>query len=231
MAFFEKNWFLLLTQAIALGLSYAWLYLNQDKLKIKFWELIIFMTVGYAGGFFFAKFFAVIEAGFDWKNSANYRIFGPILFDVSYILAYSLLRKMPIKTTLDIVCITVLISMFLARTNCLFEGCCYGKYIGSTNIRWPIRETEMLYDALLMIIFIPKIYKGKTNGEVYPIYIASYGFLRFCLEWFREFYIKPGESNFHLAHIWSISFILIGSIWLGVHFINQKKEKCNNEKC
>ena len=229
MAFIQNNWFLLIMQSVALGFAYVWLYLNKDKLKIKFWELVIFITVGFAGGFFFAKFFALLEVGFIWEKSVNYRIFGPILFDSVYIVVYGLIRKIPLGKFLDCVCVTVIVSMMLARVNCIFEGCCYGKRAFGSDYRWPIREIEILYDIILLVFAIPYIYKNKSKGDVYPAYIGTYGVIRFILEWFRDHYSSE-EGAFHLAHIWSIAFIVIGSIWYFGLLIYRKRRAIVDEK-
>ena len=64
---------------------------------------------------------------------------------------------------------------------------------------------------IFIILTADKIYKDKTSGYVYPIYMLSYGIFRFIIEFMRE---ANSHSVLHIGHIWSIISILVGCIAL-----------------
>ena len=48
-----------------------------------------------------------------------------------------------------------------------------------------VREAEIIFRAVLIVIVAVRIRKGLTNGEVYPIYMISYGAFRFITQFWR----------------------------------------------
>ena len=104
-----------------------------------------------------------------------------------------------------------------ARVNCLFSGCCLGLPISGTSLRWPTREAELLYYAVILFFFVRKTLRGKTDGTLYPIYMISYGILRFFLEFLR---VSPTHTLFHLSHLWALLCLLTG-----LSFLWQKQQK------
>ena len=48
-----------------------------------------------------------------------------------------------------------------------------------------VREAEIIFRAVLIVIFAVRIRKGLTNGEVYPIYMISYGAFHFITQFWR----------------------------------------------
>lgn len=93
------------------------------------------------------------------------------------------------------------------------------------SIRWPIRELELLYYIAMMIYFGIKVYKGKTSGEVYPIYMVSYGVLRLIIEPLRVEYDSLGAI--HFGTIWSILSIIIG---LSIYWSQKEETKKRRRK-
>lgn len=215
MAFFENNWFLLVALLVGIILSFVWCFLTRKKADVKVWQTILILVIGFIWGFFAAKFFALIEAGFVWSKSANYRIFGPILFDGFYFLILAAIMKRSFYDIAAWLIPTIIISLIASRINCLYEGCCYGTLINHEGeARWPIREIEIGYHVLLLGFICYCFIKDKFTKQLYPIYFISYGVLRFILEFFRFQYLPTDGSTWHLAHLWSIFFILIGAVWL-----------------
>ena len=109
--------------------------------------------------------------------------------------------------------------------NCLISGCCQGQvipFIHSHTVRWPTRETELVFYAVLLTFAIIGVIKNKTNGTLYPLYMIAYGIFRFVIEWFRvtEHTIGP----FHISHFWSLLALIIGaSVYFEIHNKSKKK--------
>ncbi|MBR0481238.1 MAG: prolipoprotein diacylglyceryl transferase [Firmicutes bacterium] len=115
------------------------------------------------------------------------------------------------------------VSLLLQRIRCIVTGCCIGKTIGSSGMRWPVREAEILFYALMLICLILYRRKGyiaskskhiKTKGVMFPFLMICYGCLRFLLEFLRD---NGKASLFHMAHIWSVLAVLTGlSIYIEI---------------
>lgn len=86
-----------------------------------------------------------------------------------------------------------------------------------------IREAEIVFYAVLIVIFAVRIRKGLTNGEVYPIHIISYGVFRFITQFWRESYFQLGPL--HLSHYWAILSVIIGTVFLIIVKRKNKKVK------
>lgn len=215
----QKLWLILI---IGILYDYYWLSDWEKKLKFKtsiIWIVSISLTIL---GVIFAKLFAFIEAIFVVNNMANIRIYGVVFFTpLSYYLV-ARVTKSNMADIFDLFTVCTLFSLLCARFDCILSECCVGNLIFDNNhIRWPIREIEIIYYLILIYIFKKKIYKNKSNGELYYIFMISYGILRFILEWFREEYMEL-IFNLHTAHIWSLVSICIGMIIL-------KRQKCKNK--
>ena len=119
----------------------------------------------------------------------------------------------------------MVVSAIFGRLDCFVKGCCYGLPFFDTGFRWPIREIELATNVIFIASFIPRLLKGKTHGEIYPIYMIYYGVVRFFLESFRVEGEMIGVGAFHLAHIWSLISIIAGIAGLFIEYEADQKEK------
>ncbi len=105
-------------------------------------------------------------------------------------------------------------SMFLQRIRCFITNCCYGKLIGDTGLRWPTREAELLFYALMLIWLLMRVKGNKfIKGSLFPLLMTCYGAFRFVVEFARD----NGSGVFHLAHLWSLFTLIIGlSVYIEV---------------
>jgi prolipoprotein diacylglyceryltransferase len=162
----------------------------------------------------FAMLFARLE------GEGNMSLYGGLFFlPITYIIG-ALVTKRKVRDVVDVFAVCTLITVFFARLNCLIAGCCLGKCIGETAMRWPHREVELILYAILLEVFIYRCRKKKNHGELYPVYMISYGTLRFITEFLRE---STQTSTFHRAHYWSIICVVIGVAALII--INHKYRK------
>lgn len=170
---------------------------------------------------------AIVEAGFNVSRAANLRIYGAtFVIPVLYYVAAKIFHRKPVEF-FDTCTVILMFDLFLGRLNCILSGCCAGRILAGA-FRWPIRELELVYYIVMMIGFGIKVYKGKTSGEVYPMYMISYGILRLIIEPLRVEYDSLGEI--HFGTIWSIISILIG---LSVYWTQKEKDtkRRKQEKC
>ncbi len=214
---------------IGMVFTFDWLMLNKKRLKLNWYQSLL-TTIGQTAiGLFFSMLFAWIEVGFDFSKAASIRMYGLIFFYPLVYYAHAKVFKTDTRIVFDTFFIATIVFMFLARINCLISGCCGAIPIGPSAIRLPIREVEMVLNAVYLLIAAPKVYKGKTTGRVYPIYLIVYGIYRFVIEFVRE----EGDTilgieRLHLAHVWSLISIAAGIIILAI--MAKKEKSVSNNK-
>ena len=173
------------------------------------------------------RLLAILEAGGDVEKAANIRLYGAILVLPLLYYIWGRVTKRDTALVMDVAAICVIFGAISGRLNCFTVGCCEGTLMFSEGtVRWPIREAELVFYALFILVFWNKILKKKTHGEVYPLYAVSYGTLRFLCEFVREEYTTQ-VGIFHLAHIWSLIAIAGGAI---AFYMVQKAHRVNSRK-
>jgi phosphatidylglycerol:prolipoprotein diacylglycerol transferase len=138
-------------------------------------------------------------------------------------------RKYSKKEFRDLWALTVPMELSLVRLGCFFAGCCLGVQahhgVHFPNdpegfYRVPIQLIEVVFDVGIFILLIVLEKKKINKGYLYPIFMVSYGFIRFILEFWRDtakhFY---GLSN---GQIFAFISVIIGCIW--IMLLYRKKE-------
>lgn len=204
--------FLAVILTIATVFAAIWLVLLRKRLQMHPLVALLLAVAHTLYGVACVRVFAFMEGA----NSGAMSLFGAVFFmPVAYYIGAKL-SKRPVGEVFDVFAIPMIVTLMLARCNCLASGCCLGRTIPGLSIRWPTRESEMLFYAVFLVLMIPRVWKGKTNGRLYPIYMISYGIFRAVIECFRE---SGSMTFFHLPHLWALIAIVIG---LGVIFELQK---------
>ena len=198
----------------------------KKELQNKWYAAVIVCILIAAVGVISAKLFAVLEGWIAGEEPGSMSIYGAIFMTPLVCLLGTLIFRRPIKTTMDILTIPIVILAGLARVNCLIQGCCLGLEIPGTNMRYPTRELELVFDVVLIIILIRITAKKRFKGTNYPIYLLSYGIFRFIIQWFREPGFMVGPLT--LSHIWSILSILIGLCF--IILLKKTETKSNSKK-
>lgn len=196
--------------------TFLWLLQFRDRLQMTWWAALIFSIIHVLYGVFCVRIFAVFEGA----SIGSMSIFGAVFFmPIGYFLGAKLFKR-PVKEVFDIFTIPMIFTLLCARVNCLVSGCCYGLNIGHTDLRWPTRESEMLFYIIFLLIVAPRVKKAVMNGKVYPIYMLAYGIFRGINEFFR--YSATTTSMFHLSHVWAIISLAIG---LTILLVMRNREK------
>lgn len=212
---------------LALGTIFNifWLFHFQDRLKMKWWAILIISVLHTVYGVLTVKVFAFAEAGFDSSSLGNMSIFGGVfLMPLAYFLGAKLFKRKP-SEVFDIFTICMMFTLMCARINCIISGCCFGLMLpGLNGVRWPTRELEVAFYVVLLIVLGRKVLRGRTHGEIYPLYMAAYGAFRFVTEFFR--YSEHSAGIFHLSHLWAlIAFGLGVSIYYELQSKNKKTRR------
>ena len=205
ISFFQENSLYLLL-AVATAATFVWLLLFRERLRITRIAALGLSLLHVAVGLLCVKFFAFLEGA----DSGARSLFGAVFFmPLAYALGAKLSRRKA-ADVFDIFAVCMIFTLFCARISCLVSGCCQGRMIpGLEPHRWPTREAELIFYAVFLTLTVPKIWKGKTQGQVYPQYMMYYGLTRFILELFRD---NGTNYVFHLAHLWAILAFVLGFV-------------------
>lgn len=207
--------------AIGAVFTFVWQMVLRKRLQVKWYAALLIAVLHTLLGVLSVKVFAFLETGFDPDSLGNMSLFGGIFFMPLAYWAGAKLTKRNTVQVFDIFTICMIFTVMCARINCIFAGCCFGTLIpGLGNIRWPTREAEVVFYVVLLIVLGRKVLAGKSHGEIYPIYMISYGTLRFVLEFLRY---KAGSTFiFHLSHLWALVTFALG---LSIYYEIQSPKK------
>lgn len=197
---------LLVILSIATLFGYFWLIQFTSRLKIKEIWAFLLSAAHTVVGVLCVKLFAFLESG----EGGGMSLFGAVFFLPAAYYAAAKLSKRKISDVFDIFTICTIFTLLCARINCLIGGCCLGKVIpGTDGFRWPTRELEFVFYIVLLVWLGKKVGKGKYSGQIYPLYMISYGIFRFIVEWFRE--SEHIFGIFHISHLWALISIAVGA--------------------
>lgn len=223
LSYFTNN--IMLTCILAgTAIMTVWWLKFQKKLNMK-WYIAPILGIGhFVLGAITLKLWGGFESSLGFDQNATMKLFGGVfLIPPVYYLAAKLTKR-DTALIMDICAVCCIIG-FIGRGSCLANGCCQGTLIfPDGSVRWPLNEIEIIGSFLFVCYFWQRVYKGKTKGMALPAMYLFYGSMRFVLEWFREEYTTVGFL--HLAHIWSLLAIAIGTgIYIKMSLKTQKSKK------
>lgn len=203
--------------------SFLWLMQFRGRLNMKWYAALPIAICHTLVGVICVKAFAFMETGFDSDSLGNMSLFGGVFFMPLLYLAGAKLTKRKAADVCDAFTGCMILTVMCARVNCILSGCCTGLFIPGTQMRFPTRESELLYYVVMLILLIPRVDKDKNPGSIYPLYMATYGAFRFFNEFFRT---SSSDMLFHLSHLWAaIAFVVGLSIYAETKARNHKGKK------
>lgn len=215
----ENKFYLIL--AVATVFNCFWIMQFSKKLQISTLKACLLAVVNTIFSVIAAKVFAFLENG-----EGGMSLFGGIFFLPAVYYIEAKLIKQKASAVFDVLTICTIVTVMCARINCLFGGCCLGKVIpGLEGFRWPTREIELALYIVLIIWLSKRLEKGKFTGQLYPLYMISYGIFRFIEEWFRE--SEQVYGLFHLSHLWAVISIAVGT---GIYYRLKKNSVSTGNK-
>lgn len=210
----EEILFLLLF--IGVVFTAIWLSKFRDRLDMSRYMVILLSVLSMITGFLTVSLFAKME-NLGNPNGGRISLFGGVFFMPIAFGLGAKISKRKISEVFDIFTIPMIVAMMCGRTSCILTGCCEGRPIpGLNGLKWPTRELELVFYLAILLYYAPRVLKRRTYGEVYPVYMMTYGIFRFIAETFRV--SASTNSVFHISHIWALVSLCVGSsIYIDLH--------------
>ena len=213
-----KQSFLLMLLLVGTSFNIAWLGSQKTRIGVNTLGVVLLSVLHTIYGVLAVTIFAALEA-MDLSAISNFSLFGAVFFMPFFYFSVAKFLHISSKEVFDLFTPCVMTTLMLSRFNCLHSGCCLGMQINGTVLRWPTREAEIVFYLVFLLLSLPRIRDRKASGEIYPLYMVSYGCFRFIEEFFRA---SKNKSFFHLAHLWAILAVLVG---LSIFFEQKEKKK------
>lgn len=207
-AWFSAHSLISLLALAALGTVF-WVWQARRRLSLRPPWVLLLSLLHVAVGVGCVKLFAVLEAG-SLDAAGNMSLFGAVFFLPLFYWLGARLTHRSIPEVFDVFVVPMVFTLACARVNCLLSGCCLGRLIPGSTLRWPTREAELLFYAVLLGWFLFRTRRGGTRGRLYPIYMIAYGAFRFVTEFFRQ----GSDSLLHLSHLWALICLILGAAFL-----------------
>jgi phosphatidylglycerol:prolipoprotein diacylglycerol transferase len=155
--------------------------------------------------------------------------YGGFVFATLAAVVYARLKKLPMMKLADVFAPSIALGHAFGRMGCFFNGCCYGK---ACSLPWavtfppphvkagiPVHPTE-IYEAIGNLgIFagLSLVYRHKRfEGQVWWLYVLSYGVLRLLVEAFRGDYDTFYFGVLTIGQIVAITMIVVAALALAL---------------
>ncbi|MHB8781128.1 MAG: prolipoprotein diacylglyceryl transferase [Candidatus Geothermincolia bacterium] len=193
------------------------------------------VLAGAAGGILGARVFYVIGNWNEFSaapleilefwNVAGLVFYGGLLGGALAVLGVIRWKKLPFWTIADTAGMGLALGLAIARVGCFLNGCCYGEATGlpwgvsfPEETRWrlgilehvhPTQIYELLADLALFVFLITFRRRQEREGELFLLFLAGYGAIRFFVEFFRAHDHAQAAFGFQLL---SIAVFLAGGL-------------------
>jgi len=219
---------------IGIGAILGFLYLEKEIKKFKvdfrtdrniYLSLIVSIGLGFVGAKLFELLYHGYELSFHTFFTGGITFMGGFTMGAICFLITNALFKTSNQLAFNLLIPFIIITHFFGRIGCFLAGCCYGKPTGLMfGVIYPdsslpslhlgcnthLHPTQ-LYEALFLLLLFVVVVKMNRLELRTPVYLISYGFFRFFIEFLR------GDDRGQLltdiltpSQLLSIIFLLIG---------------------
>ncbi len=192
-------------------LVFACMCLTNRYYHFPIWKVAVACVFVALASYYGMKLMFFIESGGRWNGRSFYGavfMIPLVMFPVSKALRESY------GELLDLVPPAGFLMLVFFKIKCKIDGCCAGRMmeIGGSSFQFPSQIVECVAAAILMVIMILIIKKGRWRGCNFAWCLFLYGCTRFVLNLFRE--TTPWIGPFAAGTFWSLIAILIGAAFL-----------------
>lgn len=111
--------------------------------------------------------------------SGGFVLYGGFAGGIAAILLVCRTNSLDPGTTLDFLSPSFAVSIGIGRVGCLLAGCCYGRIISETGLRFPTQICESIFCIILCVFLLLR----KRNQ--FRSFLLLYSGFRFVIEFFR----------------------------------------------
>ena len=131
------------------------------------------------------KLLFYIESGFTSFDGMSF--FGAVYLVMLVMPVIGLVFRLKPMQTLDACAPCVASIIGFMRFGCLCAGCCGGVMctIGAFSFQWPAQLLEGFGDIMILAFLLHLEQKKDKQGILYPVFLLSYGIMRFFVEFIR----------------------------------------------
>ncbi len=182
----------------------------------KFLSIILTVTLILCGCIG-AKILYVLEnplKEFSVLNGMSF--FGSVFFIPLGMGLISFAIKKDILCCADFYSPSVPLVLAFMRIGCYFSSCCGGKELMfyGRHVRPPAQLIECFFDLIIFILLLKIDSSEHSKGMLYPIFMISYSFIRFFMEFIRDnekvfFNFTQGQILSVVTFLFGISFLII----------------------
>lgn len=159
-----------------------------------------------------AKLLFFAESGFSSFGGMSF--FGAVFLVLLLMPLVGLIFRLKPTQSLDACAPCVASIVGFMRFGCFCAGCCGGVIctIGSRSFCWPTQLIEGLGDMLILALLLFIEQKKGRRGDLYPVFLVTYGVMRFAIEFLRD---TPKTMLCFSEGQWlALLGVLIGAIWI-----------------
>jgi phosphatidylglycerol:prolipoprotein diacylglycerol transferase len=192
---------------------------------------VLLIVAGMLGGklfhivFFWNEFIAGWRAAGLASLREGFVFYGGFICASLATVVYARRKKLPLAKLADAFAPAIALGHALGRLGCFFEGCCYGKVC---SLPWavkfpaehpmdslPVHPTQLYEAAGNLVIFAAlAAFRKRFDGQVWWLYVLSYGALRFVVEFFRGDYDVHYFGVFTLGHVIAAGLVAVALVAL-----------------
>jgi phosphatidylglycerol---prolipoprotein diacylglyceryl transferase len=104
-----------------------------------------------------------IEIFYIWQGGLEF--YGGVILAIAVIVIYLLHYKLPVRLSLDVVAVGLMLALSFGRIGCFLNGCCYGK---PTNIAWGVRFPPSKLVHRYSFAFESQVYPNPERNRTEP---------------------------------------------------------------
>lgn len=192
----------------ALTVSATMLLRDRQLPEIALWKKIVLAGLITVVGVLGMLLLSFVETGAFGGTS----FYGAIFLTPVLVLAARFL-KMTRRDILNLCAPAGCAMLVVMQFDCLYNGCCLGKYLPELEFQFPSQAAEMAVGIGIMAILM-RLHNKNRNAQLYPWYMILYGACRMILQGFRYGGTEPGLLGMPYGYIWSVLSVTIGVVWL-----------------
>lgn len=198
---------------ILMLLNYRRKFYNLNPIKS-----ITFATIVLILGILGCKLLFILE-NIMWVKKhkltfGGFSFYGAALLMPLFIPLFGRLLHLNVQSSLDCSAICIVAMLGTIRIGCFLNGCCGGKVFSFErfDFSFPTQIIESACDFLILTFLLQKEKKRTFKGLLYPLFLISYGTIRFFLEFIRN----TDKNWIGLSHAqwFSIISVIIGILFL-----------------